>query len=139
VEEARIAKTRGEYQPFDLARQLDREGVFSFVSPTIQNLKILLKRDATYVIDGEKIKTPLVEAQFRDYRFDTRDESIATMVRKSRMFRAGKIKELDTARNQSKAARIEAIASQLSKDPELAALVVESLRAKEGAAVPISE
>jgi len=122
------ARTKGEYgQPFELEKQSEGPSRFVFLSPSVQNLKILLKRDTIYVLDGQKITTPLVEAQFRDFRFDTDSENIADMIRHTRAFRTGKIKELREAKAEARERQVKALQDQLRSNPDLAKEVLSGL------------
>lgn len=121
-------QARGEYGQglrLDEIRQL--EGEFVFVCPGTQQYAIQLQKDDKVIFNGELVKTPAITAVFRDYKFVTNDVKVADLVRKSRAFAKGIIKELSRAKEDAQTARARKVKEMLASDPELVkALVAEA-------------
>lgn len=133
VEQSVSGRTRGEYyRPLNLdALSVPEEG-WIFVCPTVQNYTIMLKPSRKYVVNGEVIKERGVAARFRDYKFTTRKELVADLLRDSRAFRLGIIKELGDAKAAKTATKKKRLAKLLEDDPELAAAAKEVLGVGKG-------
>jgi hypothetical protein len=119
---------RGEYgQGIRLEDIRQGEGEYVFVCPNTQQYMIQLQKDEKVIFNGELVKTPAITAQFRDYKFVTNDPKVAELVRRSKAFQKGTIKELSRAKEDAASARARKVKEMLASDPELvAALVAEA-------------
>lgn len=126
---------RGEYnRTFNVDAVGDpTQGVFVFVSPEVQQYMLLVKPGKKMVVNGEVITEPDVTAFFTDFNFRTDDAELASLIRKTPAFKAGRIQELGTLRDATKQKRIEDKAKEVAADPELAKAVLAAL--KQGRAV----
>jgi len=113
-------RTRGEYyRPLNLDSLSDRQDGFTFVCPKHQNFAIMLKPARKYVVDGEVIKERGVAARFTEYRFFTSKRESAKLLRASRAFKMGVIKERRVAKADRAATKAEKLKQLLEEDPEL--------------------
>lgn len=114
-------QARGEYgRGLDLKEVQERPDGFTFVCPTVQQFIIQLQKDEKVLFNGELVKTPGITAVFRDYRFFTKDEKVAALLRKTRAFERGLIRELGEAKAIAAARRKAEVKALLESDPELA-------------------
>jgi hypothetical protein len=121
-------QAKGEYgQGIRLDEIRPDEATFVFVCPGTQQYMIQLQKDEKVIFNGELVKTPAITATFRDYKFATNDSKVADLVRRSRAFVRGIIKELSRAKEDAAQARARKVKEMLSNDPELVkALVAEA-------------
>jgi hypothetical protein len=113
-------QARGEYgQGLRLDEVSERPDGFTFVCPTIQQFIMQLQKDDKVLFNGELVKTPGITAVFRDYRFFTKDARTAELIRKSRAFERGLVKELGAAKEDAAAKRKAQLKALLDADPEL--------------------
>jgi hypothetical protein len=126
-------QARGEYgQGLKLEDIRDDEAKFVFVCPGTQQLTIQLQKDEKVIFNGELVKTPAVVAAFRDYRFATDSQKVADLIRSSRGFQKGLIKELSRAKEDAKSARARKVREMIASDPEM----VKALLAEAGPLAP---
>lgn len=129
-------RTRGEYgQGLNLDSITDAQG-FTFVCPTVQQFMLQLQRGENIMVDGKVIAKPDIEARFTDYRFVTKDEHIAELLRKTKAFRNGKIKELASAKADKAEEKQRKLKEQIEADPELKKALLAELKQDAKADVP---
>lgn len=114
-------QARGEFgQGLDLKEVQERPDGFTFVCPAFQQLTIQLRKEDKVIFNNELVKTSAITAEFRDYRFFTKSAEVAELVRKTRAFERGTIKELGKAKEDASELRKRQVREALAADPELA-------------------
>lgn len=116
---------RGEYgQGINVLEVQERPDGFTFVCPTVQQFIIQLQKDEKVLFNGELVKTPGITAVFRDYRFFTKDARTAELIRKSRAFERGIVKELGAAKEDAAEKKKKLVKAMLEADHELAKAIL---------------